>query len=317
MRIVFLGAGEFARPTLRRLVGDALDIPLVVTQPARKAGRGRRLTPTPVAELAAELGLEVVETPDVNDPAFVTRIRSLDAQLGLVIDFGQKLGPELIGAMPGGCVNLHASLLPKYRGAAPINWAIVRGEQRTGCTVFRIAQRMDAGPILTTRWTAIKPEETAAELHDRLAGVGVDAILAALALYAGGALPEGTPQDDSQATPAPKLVKRDGIICFNQTVEAVCNHIYGMTPWPGARTRYEAADGRWEDVAIIRARRAEAPTAEKIEPGAIDARRHVATDDGFVELLEIKPSSGRLMTWQDYVNGRRVAEGDRFVKPQK
>ena len=317
MRIIFLGSGEFAVPVLRRLAHDRHDIPLVVTPPARRAGRGRRLTPTPVAEVAEELGLHKIETPEVNDPQIVQRFQLLEARLGLAVDFGQRLGAGLLASMPGGCINLHASLLPKYRGAAPINWAIIRGEERTGCTVFRMVERMDAGPILSSRWTDIKPEETAGELHDRLAGVGVDAVAGALEFFEGGAFPEGTPQNEAEATRAPKLRKADGVIRFDQPARTVVNHIRGMTPWPGARTRYESAEGRWEEILIARARRAEDPASPTVEPGRIDARLHVAVGDAFVELLEVKPSSGRLMTWPEYVNGRHVAPGDMFVAPER
>lgn len=341
MRLIFLGSGAFACPTLRWLAQSEHAIPLVVTQPAREAGRGRRSTPTPVAEMARELRLDVFEVNDINTPEAVARVRSLDARLGVVIAFGQKLKRDLLDVLPAGCINLHASLLPKYRGAAPINWAIVRGERRTGCTVFRIVEKMDAGPILSTRWTYIKPEETAGELHDRLAGVGVDAVQAALEQFTDDAIPEGEPQDHSEATIAPKLKKSDGVIDWARPVEAVVQHILGMTPWPGAGTRYCSDDGRWEKVTIARARVAEdpatimanrngvrdgslnglemvhpaevsVPLSPKPEPGTIDARRFVAAGDGFVEILEIKPSSGRIMTWREYINGRRVGAGDRF-----
>lgn len=268
---------------------------------------------TPVQAMAEDFGFETLAVEDVNDPSVVARIASLDAQVGLVIAFGQKLGADLLSALPGGFINLHASLLPKYRGAAPINWAIINDEQKTGCTVFRIVERMDAGPILVTRWTVIKPEETAGELHDRLAGVGVDAVQSALDLYDGSALPDGEAQDHSQATSAPKLKKSDGLIDFHQSATKVARHICGMTPWPGARARYVSVEGRWEDVAVTRARVAEDPAAPTVAPGTIDARRYVAAIDGFVEILEVKPSSGRGMTWADYVNGRHVAEGDTFV----
>jgi methionyl-tRNA formyltransferase len=175
---------------------------------------------------------------------------------------------------------------------------------------------MDAGAILVSRWTAIKPEETAGELHDRLAGVGVDAVEAALALYAGGAIPEGTPQDPAEVTSAPKLKKTDGYIRFDQSARSIANLICGMTPWPGAAAKFEARDGRWENVHLARARPAEGAPGESPVPGAIDARRYVGAIDGFVEILEIKPSSGRIMSWQDYVNGRHVGEGDRFSTPE-
>ncbi|MGB2985800.1 MAG: methionyl-tRNA formyltransferase [Phycisphaerae bacterium] len=315
MRIVFLASGAFALPTLRWLSQSQHDVALVVTQPARPSGRGRRTTPTPVRTLSDESGMETLEVEDVNAAEVIARIQSTDARLGVVIAFGQKLGPELLGAIPGGCINLHASLLPKYRGAAPINWAIVRGEERTGCTVFRVVERMDAGPILATRWTAIEPEENADELHDRLAGIGVDAVDAALEMYEGGALPEGTPQDENEATRAPKLKKPDGFIRFDAPAVGVAHHIRGMTPWPGATARFQAADGRWEKVTITRARRADDTSTPTIPPGTIDRRRYVAARDGFVEIVEIQPSSGRNMTWADYVNGRHVVEGDAFVTP--
>ncbi len=314
MRIVFLGSGAFAEPTLRWLAQSEHEVPLVVTQPARAAGRGRRLTRTPVRAVAEELGFKVLEAENINEPEQIERLRSLDAHVGLVIAFGQKLSNEVLATAPAGYVNLHASLLPKCRGAAPINWSIIRGEERGGCTVFRIVERMDAGPILVSRWTEIKPEETAGELHDRLAGVGVDAVQQALALHEGGAIPKGDPQNDAEATLAPKLKKADGLIDFAKPAGEVARHICGMTPWPGATSRYESQEERWEDVTILRARAVVDPSASNLEPGIIDGRRYVATSDGFVEILEIKPSSGRIMSWPEYVNGRHVAAGDTFVE---
>ena len=151
---------------------------------------------------------------------------------------------------------------------------------------------------MASRWTLIKPDETAGELHDRLAGIGVDAVQAALDMYAGASDPQGTPQDDAESTTAPKLKKTDGLVRFDQDVRSVVNHIRGMTPWPGARVRFESRDGRWENVHLVRARPAEDPSSPMIAAGAIDARCHVAAGDGFVEILEIKPSSGRVMPWR-------------------
>ncbi len=316
MRIIFLGSGEFAVPSLKHLAQGTHDVALVITQPSRPSGRGRRTTPTPVGQAAKELNLEAIEVADVNSPDVASRVRSLDARLGLVVAFGQKLGPELLSAMPAGCINLHASLLPKYRGAAPINWAILRGEQRTGCTVFKVVERMDAGPILVTRLTAIMPEETAGELHDRLAAIGVDAVDAALELFEDGATPEGSPQNEKEATKAPKLLKADGHIRFDRPAVEITRHIHGMTPWPGALARYRSVEGKSEKVNIVRVRRAEDPSTPTVAPGTIDERRYVAARDGFIEILEIKPSSGRTMTWPDYVNGRHVAPGDQFLTPE-
>ncbi len=311
MRLVFLGSGEFAAPTLRWLHACPHEVALVVSQPPRGSGRGRRTTPTPAAALARELGFPTLETEEVNDPAIIARITSLGARLGVVVAFGQKLSAGLLGSLPGGCINLHASLLPKYRGAAPIQRAIVAGECQTGCTVFRIVERMDAGPTLVQRSLAIEPEETAGELHDRLAQLGVDAVGEALDMFA-SEIPPGRPQDDARTTYARKLAKADGVIDFQRSSEVIARHIRGMSPWPGATTTYHSADGRWERVTLLRARALPAPASVGLPPGTLDTSLHAATGDGVVEVLEIQPSSGRRMGWKDYVNGRRVVPGDRF-----
>lgn len=313
MRIVFFGSGAFARPTLQWLGQSEHTVVAVVTQPAKGSGRGRHVVRTPVGALADELGIPLLEAEDVNAPEFLQKLRALDARLGLVIAFGQKLGPALLNTFPFGCINLHASLLPKYRGAAPINWALIRGETETGCTVFKIVQRMDAGPVIVMRQTLIKPQESAGELHDRLAAVGVDAVRAALEKYPGEVEPAMTPQDEILATKAPKLRKEMGLIDFDQPAPAVAHHISGMTPWPGAQTRFESREGRWENVLITRARSAEVADLALDAPGTIDARLHVACSGGFLEVLEIQPSSGRVMPWRDYVNGRHVRAGDQFI----
>ena len=317
MRIVFLGSGAFAVPTLRWLSESEHEVALVVTQPARPSGRGRRTTLTPVGALADDLGLKSLEAEDVNAPQIAHRLLELEVRIGLVIAFGQKLDTKLLSLLRCGFINLHASLLPNYRGAAPINRAIVCGEQRTGCTVFRLTERMDAGPILTSRWTNINLEETAGELHDRLSAIGVDAMQAALGLYEGGEVPNGTPQNEEEATFAAKLTKKDGYVRFDLPAADVVNHICGMTPWPGAATRFQAGDGRWEKVNITRARVAEDPSTPSSSPGTIDERRYAAALDGFVEIIEIQPSSGRIMSWADYVNGRHIKSGDEFVTPGK
>ncbi|MFH0980715.1 MAG: methionyl-tRNA formyltransferase [Planctomycetota bacterium] len=313
MKLILLASGAFAVPTLRSLHGSGRhEVVCVVTQPERGSGRGRKPTPTPVSQWALKLGLEVIEAQDVNDLAVVAHLQGYAAALGLVIAFGQKLGAELLAVFPLGCVNLHASLLPKFRGAAPVQWAILTGEERTGVTVFRLSNRMDAGPILTTRWTLIKPEETAAELHDRLAQIGPDAVQAALELHAGGQIPPGQPQAEEQASKAPKLTKQHGHLDFAQQARVLANRVCGLWDWPGATCVFmSAASGRRERVTLARARVAEAggpPTT----PGLLDPRLYVAAADGFLELLEIQPESGRLMTWPAFINGRHVTAGDRF-----
>jgi len=312
--LVFLGSGEFARPTLQWLATSSHVVSLVVTQPARESGRGRRVTPTPVRLLADELGLACLEAENVNDPAVVSRLASLEARIGLVIAFGQKLGAGVTGAFPCGCVNLHASLLPRYRGAAPIHWALLQGERETGVTVFRIVERMDAGPILVQRSLAIGADETAGALHDRLAEMGVEAVGEALATLENDN-PPGRPQNNAEATVARKLSKADGFVRFDRLGEEIARHIRAMTPWPGATARFESGDGRWENVTLLRVRPLDEPIAADFPIGSLDDKLRIRVKRGLLELVELKPSSGRGMSWSDYVNGRRVTPGDHFTSP--
>jgi methionyl-tRNA formyltransferase len=314
MRIVFFASGEFAVPALRWLANSPHEVAAVVTQPARPSGRGRKTVPTPAAECAAQLRMPVIECPDVNELAFVERIRKLNARLGIVIAFGQKIGREIIESLPCGCVNLHGSLLPKYRGAAPIAWAILCGEEKTGVTVFRLVDRMDAGDILVQRETLIGPDETAGELHDRLAMIGPDAIEATLPLFENEDSPAGRPQDERRASIAPKLSKQAGRLDFRRGAIQLARQIRAMSPWPGARCVFRTADRSHEEtVTILRARPNEATRAASAhESGCITSTYEVATSQGTVEVLEIQPAGGRPITFKDFVNGRRIKPGDRF-----
>lgn len=316
MRILFFGSGEFAIPTLRSIAGDGHEIAAVVTQPDRPRGRGKELSPTPVKSAAIDLGLSVLATDDVNSAESTAQLKSLGADLAYVAAFGQKIGRELLTAFPVGIVNLHASLLPALRGAAPINWAIINGDHETGVTVFRLVEKMDAGPILMQRRTVIGDVETADELHDRLARIGCDAVRATLDLLAAQPDTPGTVQDAARATIAPKLSKNDGHIAFDQPVAGLANRILGLWSWPGATCRYLSADGRRDEiVALARARPYEGgkTLADADEAGRITDVLSIRAADGELEILEIKPAGGRLMPWQDFVNGRHVAAGDRFV----
>lgn len=311
MRVVFFGSGEFAVPSLRWLVNSKHEIVAVITQPDRPAGRGKRTMPTPVAAKAEELQLPVQRTEDVNAEAFVTRIRTLGANLGVVIAFGQKLHAPLRSAFPLECVNLHASLLPKFRGAAPIAWSILSGEVKTGVTVFRIVERLDAGPTLVQRETMIGPAETTGELHGRLARIGCDAIDATLRLHEGqSAMPTGTPQDESMATRAPKLTHADGLLRFDEPAEAIVRRCRAMWPWPGARCRYVSAAGKREEVVIVAA--AVLPSSESAPVGTVRDSLTVTTADGSLAITSLQPSGKRPMAWRDFVNGRHVRPGDRF-----
>ena len=214
MRLILLGSGAFGLPTFKHLHAHH-DVCAVISQPDRPAGRKRQLTATPVAQWAADVGLPTFKPDDANAPQTVAQLAAYKADAAVVIAFGQKLSPLLIDALGRLVVNLHASLLPKYRGAAPINWAMIHGEQATGVSVISLAQKMDAGLIYATAQTPIDPLETAGELHDRLAALGPAVVSDVLRAFADGSL-RGVPQDERLATRAPKLSKADGHVDFTQ-----------------------------------------------------------------------------------------------------
>jgi len=317
MRILFLGSGEFAIPTLQSILKDGHEIAAVVTQPDKVRGRGRQTSPTPIKEEAQKAGLHVLSPANINAPDMIKQIKSLNADLAYVAAFGQKIGPILLDAFPVGIVNLHGSLLPALRGAGPIQWSIINGDSEAGVTVFRLVERMDAGPILVQRRTAIGLDETADELHDRLARIGCDATRATIeALEADPAMP-GTPQDDAKATRAPKLKKEDGRIAFDEPVDKLARRICGLWSWPGAKCRFRSADGsRDEMITLARAVPYEGiavPAASTEDLGRVTEMMAIQGADRELTVLEIKPANGKLMAWRDFVNGRHVRPGDRFL----
>ncbi len=313
MRIIYFASGQIAIPSFRWLMNSPHRVVAVVTQPDRPAGRKRRLAPTPVRQFALETDVEVIQAEDVNDPDVVAGLLGRRADLGVSMSFGQKIRPELLDGMPGGCLNIHPSLLPKCRGAAPVNWTIIRREQRTGVTVFRLTDRMDGGPVLTTRETAIKPNETAWELEARLAGIACDALDGALAQIGPDGPPPGQPQDDALATTAPKLTKEMGRIHLDQPAADLVAWVNGLYDWPAVQVAYVSRDGQRTQVRLARASLSEERGgAPGQSPGAILDDGSIACLDGAIRILEIQPAGGRIMLWQDFVNGRRVQAGDRF-----
>ncbi|HWL92550.1 MAG TPA: methionyl-tRNA formyltransferase [Phycisphaerae bacterium] len=317
MRVVFFGSGEFGIPTFDSIAFDGHEIAAVVTQPDRARGRGKEPKPTPLKAAALEAGVEVISPERVNSPDVVERIKSYSADLGYVAAFGQKIGTELLSAFPAGMVNLHGSLLPAYRGAAPVQWAVINGDETTGVTVFRLVEKMDAGPILVQRRTAIGADETADELHDRLARIGCDAVRETLKMLERDPKCPGEPQDESRATLAPKLKKSDGFITFDMPVRKLAARICGLWSWPGAQCRFISADGKRDEVVTLaraasyEGRSTATPLTDSL--GRVSAVMSVQAADADLAILEIKPSNSRLMSWQDFVNGRRVEPGDRFI----
>ena len=310
MRVVFLGSGEFAVPTLRAILAAGHDIPAVYTQPARPAGRGGRLRHTPVSLAAAELGLVVAEEGNINRPEAVASLRACHGDVLCVVDYGQKVNVIARQAAPHGAFNLHASLLPELRGAAPVNWAIIRGHRTTGVTTFALVDRMDAGPIYLQKSTEIGPMETAGELKHRLADLGAQLVCETLGQMAAGWL-EAAEQEEEAATHAPKLDKADGYISWVDPADQIASLVHGCYPWPGGRTVFYPRHGKVMPITLIRVEVADG--LANVEPGHVDDEGCISTGHGVLRIRQLKPAGKREMDWNDFVNGYRVQPGDAFI----
>jgi methionyl-tRNA formyltransferase len=307
MRIVFMGTPDFAVPSLTQVHASSHDVVLVVTQPDRPAGRGRKLTPPPVKRKALELGIPVEQAESVNTPEFAARLRVLAPDVLVVVAFGQILNEELLSVPARGAVNVHGSLLPAYRGVAPINWVIVDGGAETGVTTMFMARKVDAGEIILTRGTSIGENETAGQLYERLSSLGAVLLVETLDLIERDEAPRA-PQDPTRASYARKLRKDDGRIDWSKPARAVHDHIRGMTPWPGATTTYR---GRALTVLSTRVGRTKgdhgAPgTVVSLEDDGIE----VATGDGTLRVLSLKPSGKAAMDAAAFVRGYHPEVGE-------
>jgi len=302
VRIVYFGSGAFGLPTLESLT-TRHEVELVVCQPPRPAGRRRTLTPTPVEAYARDHGLDVYTPTAPNGSEAIEHLRAVDAQAWVVIAYGHKLSPDLLGDTFA--INLHASLLPKYRGAAPINHAMIDGEATTGVSVIALAQRMDAGAVYHQATLRIDPVETAGELHDRLALLGPDAINTVLEQFERDEL-KPVEQDHRAACPAPKFSKSDGTTTFDEPADVVRARIHGLTPWPGCTV---LVDG--EPLKLCRARvvQDDDSTIGPAEPGTIMPDGTIACGSGRLEPLAVQPAGGTLMSFTAYRNGRRLPSG--------
>jgi methionyl-tRNA formyltransferase len=308
MRIVFMGSPTFAVPALERLRADGHTLPLVVTQPDRPAGRGQPLTAPPVKAAAARHGLPVLQPPSLREPAAQAALIATRPELIVVVAFGQFLPGSIRSLPPGGCLNIHASLLPRYRGAAPINWALIRGETETGVSIMRVEARMDAGPILLRQRCPIRPEDDAGSLHDRLASLGAAALAEALALLGRGEA-RWQPQDETAATTAPKLGDADCRLDLSEDVPTLVNRIRGLAPVPGAYL--PGPDGR--RLRVLRAGSAAGTGPRGAVLETTEAALVVGTDGGALALLEVQPEGKRRMTGAEYARGRRLAPGMFYV----
>jgi methionyl-tRNA formyltransferase len=305
-RALFFGSPAFAVPSLDALHGLA-EVVGVVCQPDKPAGRGLTLTPPAVKVRATELGLPVVQPTKLRTGEVGAWVRAQGVDVALVVAYGRILPKDVLEGPRLGCVNVHASLLPKYRGAAPITWAVVHGEAETGVTLMKLDEGMDTGPTFARVATPIGPEETAGELSERLARIGAEAVTRWLPSYVAGQCPL-EPQDGARATTAPMLEKDHGRIAWSRTAREVHDHVRGMSPWPGAFT---TARGK---TLKVRATRVVKGTATGTTPGQVvvadKSRVLVACGEACVELATVQPEGKRAITGAEWVMGRGVAEGD-------
>jgi methionyl-tRNA formyltransferase len=303
MRLVFLGTPAFAVPTLERMVAAGHQVAAVLTQPDRPRGRGQQLAPPPVKESALRLELPVYQPERVRRPEAVEYLRGLHAEAMVVVGYGQIIPQNVIDLAPLGIINVHASLLPKYRGAGPIQWSIVNGETRTGVTTMRIDAGLDTGDMLLKRETEIGPDENAIELGNRLAVMGADLLIETLdGLAAGTIVPEK--QDSSAATHAPLIKKEDGLIDWSRAAREIHNRVRGLQPWPGAYTTL-----RGQKLHIWKSRVVDGSSSAQgrlvsVKPPV------VACGSGLLELVEVQSEGRKRLPASDFANGQRLAENE-------
>lgn len=307
MALVFCGTPRFAVPTLEKLVSGGFEVSLVVTQPDKPRGRGLELAPSPVKSRALELGLPILQPDRIkNNEEFQGRLAELRLRAIVVVGYGRIIPQWMIELPPLGNINLHASLLPKYRGAAPIQWAIALGETVTGVTTMRIDAGLDTGDILLQREVAIAPQDTAVTLAPRLAALGAELMVETLrGLEAGGIRPR--PQDHSRATLAPILKREDGLIDFRRAAADIVNRLRGFQPWPGAYTSF-----REKQLQVLAAR----PAQAALSPGElkVENERLLAGcgQNTALELLEVQPEGKKRMPARDFINGYRPRPGEKL-----
>ena len=307
LRIIFFGTPDFAVPSLRALLAGPDSIVAVVCQPDKPAGRGQQLATPPVKQVAVDAGVPVFQPEKLRVPDFTTVLRPLAPDLIVVAAYGKILPKSLLALPPHGCINVHASLLPKYRGAAPIQWAILRGETCSGVTIMQMNERMDAGDILLQRETPIGNDETYGELQTRLAEVGAATLMEALTALRAGRL-DARPQSEAEVSLAPMIQKEDGRIDWNESAIAIARRARAFNPWPSASTRL---DGKLLKVhrAHVRAGRAAA------SPGvvtSVDGGIAVATGDGLLGLDEVQLEGRKRLNAADFARGGAIKVGTRL-----
>ena len=308
MLIVFMGTPEFAVPSLEALLKSEHQVVGVVTQPDRPKGRGQTLAPPPIKNVAQRAGIPLLQPVKIKTPEFLAALAAWKPDLIAVTAFGRILHAPILSLPPMGCVNVHGSLLPKYRGAAPVQWAVINGETETGITTMLMDEGMDTGPMLLQGRLPILPDDTAGTLAPRLAELGGRLLVETVAQLQAGTL-IARPQDHSQATMAPLLKKEDGLLDWRLGAKALADRVRGLSPWPGAYTFH--GQERWN---IWNAAAVQEPTQDV--PGTIigvtKQSLRVATGHCTLELLEIQTASAKRMSVGQFLAGHRISPGERL-----
>lgn len=316
LRIVFFGTPAFAVPSLEALIGSRHRVVAVVSQPDRPKGRGHQLQPTATKAVAQRHALPVLQPHKIRDEAFLQQMRDLNTDLGVVVAFGRILPDALLAIPRLGMINVHASVLPRYRGAAPIQRAVLAGDAETGVTIMRVETELDAGPTFAVATTPIPPDATSGDMESVLATLGAELLLPVVDDLAAGRAIQ-TPQDHSQATFAPKITKEEGVIDWTEPADRIHNRVRGLQPWPLASSHLEGTR------VVLRKTLPHAPPDQgpyariSVSPGTVIATTgtEIIVACGWntqLRILEIQPEGRRTMTVRELLAGRRVAEGARF-----
>ena len=311
MRIVFMGTPDFAVPCLRQLLEDGQNVAGVFTQPDRPKGRGYALAPPPVKELALDRGLPVYQPEKMRDGTALGILQKLEPELIVVVAYGRILPREILELPPLGCINIHGSLLPRYRGAAPIQWSVLNGDPVAGVTSMFLAEAMDTGDMILRMETPLGENETSGELYERLAPMGARCLSNTIRLFEEGNVPR-EPQDEAQATLAPMLTKAMGELDFGQPVRKLHNLIRGLNPWPSAWVR---TGGKL--LKLHRSLLRPDLAADGAAPGTLlDSRELIIAcgDGGALQLLQVQPEGKGRMAGEEYLRGVRLKKGDPLIR---
>ncbi len=317
MRLLMMGTGPFAVPAFASLLDSEHEVVALVARPVPPPKGRVKLPLAPMRDLAAQRGVRILEPDDINAEDSCRALAALDFQLLVACDYGQILKAGTLAISPLGGINLHASLLPKYRGAAPINWAIFHGDTETGVSVIHMTARLDSGPCLVQRRTAIGPDEDAVELERRLSELGVAAVQEALGQIErwDGQSPLGTPQNPAAVTKAPRLKKTDGEVDWTRSAQQIANQVRALKPWPGTFSTWRRPQG--EPLRLILDHVSVAADTDRTgQPGDVvlagKSRLLIATGGGLLSLDRVQPAGKRAMAVDEFLRGHGVTVGDRF-----